>query len=142
MKTQHPDVREIERTWYLLDAEGQILGRLAARIASILRGKDNPSFAPNVDLGDFVVVVNAGKVAVTGNKLSDKEYFTHSGYPGGDRSVKLSEMIQKKPDFVIRHAVAGMLPKNRLGRQMIKKLKVYGGPSHPHSAQNPVTIND
>ncbi len=141
MKTHHPDVREVEKNWYLVDAEGQVLGRLASRIASILRGKDKPCFAPNVDVGDFVVVVNADKVAVTGNKAAVKEYFTHSGYPGGARSVKLSEMLVKKPEYVIQHAVSGMLPKNRLGRQMIKKLKVYRGPAHPHRAQEPVKLN-
>jgi large subunit ribosomal protein L13 len=141
VKTHHPDVKEIDKNWYLVDAEGQVLGRLASRIASILRGKDKPYFAPNVDVGDFVVVVNAEKVAVTGNKAEAKEYFTHSGYPGGAKSVKLSEMLSKKPEHVIRHAVGGMLPKNSLGRQMLKKLKVYSGPSHPHKAQEPAGIN-
>ena len=141
MKTQHPDVKEIDKNWYLIDAEGQVLGRLASRIAAILRGKDKPCFSPSVDVGDFVVVVNAEKIAVTGGKTEDKEYFTHSGYPGGSRSVKLSEMLKKKPAYVIEHAVSGMLPKNRLGRQMVKKLKVYSGPAHPHKAQEPVEIN-
>ncbi len=141
MKTHHPDVREIDRKWHLVDADGQVLGRLASKIASILRGKDKPCFAPNVDAGDFVVVVNAEKIAVTGGKAADKEYFTHSGYPGGARSVNLSEMLSKKPEFVIKHAVSGMLPKNSLGRQMIKKMKVYRGPAHPHKAQEPVELN-
>ncbi len=141
MKTHHPDVKGIDKSWYVIDAEGQVLGRLASRIASILRGKDKPYFAPNVDIGDFVVVVNAEKVALTGGKTESKEYFTHSGYPGGAKSVKLSDMLRRKPEYVIRHAVGGMLPKTRLGRQMLKKLKVYSGPAHPHRAQEPVEIN-
>jgi large subunit ribosomal protein L13 len=141
VKTHHPDVCELEKNWHLIDAEGQVLGRLASRIAVILRGKNKPCFAPNADTGDFVVVINAEKVAVTGNKMDAKEYFTHSGYPGGAKSVKLSEMIKKKPAHVIQHAVSGMLPKNTLGRQMVKKLKVYSGPLHPHAAQAPVKID-
>lgn len=141
MKTHHPDVRKIVKPWYVVNAEGQVLGRLASGIARVLRGKDSPCFAPNVDTGGFVVVVNAEKVAVTGKKAEMKEYFTHSGYPGGARSVKFSEMLSRKPEHVIRHAVGGMLPKNRLGRQMLKKLKVYRGPAHPHAAQQPMELN-
>lgn len=141
MKTHHPDSREIEKNWYIVDAEGQVLGRLACRIASMLRGKDKPFFAPNIDAGDFVVVVNAEKVSVTGNKTEAKEYFSHSGYPDGAKSVKLSEMLSRKPEYVIQHAVAGMLPKSRLGRRMLKKLKVYRGPAHPHGAQQPAELN-
>ncbi len=141
MKTYHPDVAEITKNWYLIDAEGRVLGRLASRIAGLLRGKDKPCFAHNVDVGDFVVVINAEKVVLTGRKTDTKRYFSHSGYPGGARSVSFTEQIGRKPEEVIRLAVAGMLPKNRLGSRMLKKLKVYRGSSHPHAAQNPVEIN-
>ncbi len=141
MKTYHPDAGSIERNWHVIDADGQVLGRLASRAASILRGKHKPCFAPNLDAGDYVVVINAGKIAVTGSKMEDKKYFSHSGYPGGARNVSLADMLEKTPEKVIEHAVKGMLPGNRLGRKMLQKLKVYRGESHPHAAQKPVKIN-
>jgi len=128
---------EVERKWYVIDAEGKVLGRLASEIASILRGKKKPIFTPHVDTGDFVIVINADKVVLTGNKLNQKIHAYHTGYPGGRREVVYSEMIQKRPERVIELAVKGMLPKNRLGRKMIKKLKVYAGAEHPHTAQTP-----
>jgi large subunit ribosomal protein L13 len=137
MKTWTAKPGEIERQWHLVDAEGQTLGRLATRIADTLRGKDKPQFTPHVDTGDFVVVVNAEKVAVTGKKLDDKMYHRHSGYPGGLRSRTLREQLERRPEEVIRKAVKGMLPRNRLGRAQIRKLKIYAGPAHPHTAQAP-----
>jgi len=137
MKTWNAKPGEIERQWRLVDAEGQTLGRLATRIADTLRGKDKPQFTPHVDTGDFVVVVNAEKVAVTGKKLDDKMYHRHSGYPGGLRSRTLREQLDRRPEEVIRKAVKGMLPRNRLGRAQLRKLKIYAGPEHPHTAQAP-----
>jgi large subunit ribosomal protein L13 len=137
MKTWTAKPGEIERQWHLVDAEGQTLGRLATRIADTLRGKDKPQFTPHVDTGDFVVVVNAEKVAVTGKKLDDKMYHRHSGYPGGLHSRTLREQLERRPEEVIRKAVKGMLPRNRLGRAQIRKLKIYAGPEHPHTAQAP-----
>jgi len=137
MKTWTAKPGEIEREWRLVDAEGQTLGRLATRIADTLRGKDKPQFTPHVDTGDFVVVVNAEKVAVTGKKLDDKVYHRHSGYPGGLRSRTLREQLERRPEEVIRKAVKGMLPRNRLGRAQLRKLKIYAGPEHPHTAQAP-----
>jgi len=137
MKTWNAKPGEIEREWHLVDAEGQTLGRLATRIADTLRGKGKPQFTPHVDTGDFVVVVNAEKVAVTGNKLDDKRYYRHSGYPGGLRSRTLREQLERRPEEVIRTAVKGMLPRNRLGRAQLRKLKIYAGPEHPHAAQAP-----
>lgn len=131
---------DIERQWWVVDAKGQTLGRLASRIAPILRGKHKPTFAPNLDVGDFVIVINCEKIAVTGNRLDDKRYYRHSGYPGGIRSLTLREMLDKHPDRAIRFAVRGMLPRNALGRQMLKKLKVYAGEEHPHAAQKPVVL--
>ena len=128
---------QIKRGWYLVDAEGEILGRLASKIASVLRGKDKPIFTPHLDTGEFVVVINAGKVKLTGRKLQEKKYYHHSGYPGGIKSITAKELIQKKPEELIRKAVRGMLPKNRLGRKLLKKLKVYSGHDHPHQAQQP-----
>ncbi|MDQ2983871.1 MAG: 50S ribosomal protein L13 [Actinomycetota bacterium] len=128
---------EIERHWHLVDADGKTLGRLATQIADVLRGKDKPEYTPHVDTGDFVVVVNAEKIAVTGNKLDDKVYHRHSGYPGGLRSRTLREQLERRPTEVIRKAVKGMLPRNRLARQQLLKLKVYAGPEHPHEAQAP-----
>ena len=128
------------RRWYVTDAEGQVLGRLATRIASVLRGKTNPAFTPHVDTGDFVIVVNAAAVRLTGRKLTDKEYIRHSGYPGGLRRARAEEVLRKQPSRVIREAVEGMLPKNRLGRQLATKLKVYAGPEHPHKAQKPAPL--
>ncbi len=137
MKTYNPKKEEIERKWWLVDADGKVLGRLATEIAVLLRGKNKPSFAAHVDTGDFVVVINAEKVRVTGNKLEEKMYYHHSQYPGGLREQTLKEVLAKKPEEVIEHAVRGMIPKNTLGRAVIKKLKVYKGPAHPHEAQNP-----
>ena len=137
MKTWNAKPGEVERRWYLVDAEGKTLGRLATQIADTLRGKRKPQYTPHVDTGDFVVVVNAEKVAVTGKKLDDKRYYRHSGYPGGIRSRTLREELDRRPTEVIRKAVKGMLPRNRLGRAQLTKLKVYAGPEHPHEAQAP-----
>ena len=130
-----PDSRE--RTWLVVDASGKTLGRLATQIADALRGKRKPEYTPHIDTGDFVIVVNAEKVAVTGRKLEQKRYYRHSGYPGGIRSRTLSEMLDRRPEEVIRKAVRGMLPRTRLGRAQFRKLKVYAGPDHPHEAQKP-----
>jgi large subunit ribosomal protein L13 len=127
----------IERKWYVVDAEGETLGRLASRIAPILKGKHKPTYTPHLDCGDFVIVVNAKKVKVTGQKLDQKRYYRHTGYPGGVRSISLRDQLATHPERVLQAAVRGMLPKNRLGRQMIKKLKVYPGDAHPHQAQQP-----
>ncbi len=137
MPTSMPKESEIERKWFVVDAEGQVLGRLAARVATILRGKHKPIFAPYLDVGDHVVVVNAEKVHLTGRKLRDKTYRWHSGYIGGLREVSAEKMLRTHPERVIEWAVQGMLPKNRLGRAMGKKLKVYRGAQHPHQAQRP-----
>jgi large subunit ribosomal protein L13 len=137
MRTYTPKKDEVERKWWLVDAEGKILGRLATRVAVLLRGKNKPQFAAFVDTGDFVVVINAGKISVTGKKLDQKTYYSHSGYPGGLRTETLKELLEKKPEEAIRRAVWGMIPKNKLGRAVYKKLKVYRGPHHPHEAQNP-----
>lgn len=140
MKTYYAKPGEVEREWLLVDATDIPLGRLASEVASILRGKRKPQYTPNVDTGDFVVVVNASKVKLTGNKLADKKKYRHSGYPGGLKETAISEMLAKRPERVVEGAVKGMLPKNTLGRAMGKKLKVYGGPDHPHQAQNPRKI--
>jgi large subunit ribosomal protein L13 len=137
MKTYNAKPGEVERRWYVVDADGQTLGRLATRIADTLRGKGKAEYTPHVDTGDFVVVVNAEKIVVTGNKLDQKRYYRHSGYPGGLRSRTLREQLDRRPTEVIRKAVKGMLPRNRLARQQINKLKVYAGPDHPHEAQAP-----
>ena len=137
MKTYTAKKGEIAREWYLVDADGQTLGRLATRIADTLRGKGKPQYTPHVDTGDFVVVVNAEKIQVTGNKLDQKRYYRHSGYPGGLRSRTLREQLDRRPTEVLRTAVKGMLPKNRLARQQLTKLKIYAGPEHPHEAQAP-----
>jgi len=137
MKTWNAKTHEVERRWYVVDAEGQTLGRLATRIADTLRGKRKPEYTPHVDTGDFVIVVNAEKIAVTGKKREQKVYYRHSGYPGGLRERTLSEELQRRPTEVLRKAVKGMLPRNRLARQQITKLKIYAGPEHPHVAQNP-----
>jgi large subunit ribosomal protein L13 len=137
MKTYSAKPGEITREWYLIDAEGKTLGRLATQIADTLRGKRKPQYTPHVDTGDFVIVVNAEKIHVTGNKLDQKRYYRHSGYPGGLRSRTLREQLDRRPTEVLRVAVKGMLPKNRLARQQITKLKIYAGPEHPHEAQNP-----
>jgi large subunit ribosomal protein L13 len=137
MKTWNAKPNELERRWYVVDAEGQTLGRLATRIADTLRGKRKPQFTPHVDTGDFVIVVNAEKVTATGKKLQQKRYYRHSGYPGGLRSRTLAEQLERRPTEVLRAAVKGMLPRNRLARQQISKLKIYAGPEHPHEAQRP-----
>ena len=126
-----------ERNWFVVDANGKTLGRLATQIADALRGKRKPTYTPHIDTGDFVVVVNAEKIRVTGDKLAAKRYYRHSGYPGGLRSRTLGEMLERRPEEVIRRAVRGMLPRNRLGRKQLTKLKVYAGPDHPHAAQKP-----
>jgi large subunit ribosomal protein L13 len=131
---------DIRREWYVVDAQGKILGRLASEIAKILRGKHKPIYVPHLDCGDYVIVVNAEKVRVTGKKLDQKFYYRHSGYPGGLKSINLRDQLQKHPTRVLEAAVRGMLPKNRLGRAMIKKLKVYAGDSHPHQAQQPKAL--
>jgi large subunit ribosomal protein L13 len=141
MKTYSAKPGEVAREWYLVDAEGQTLGRLATQIADTLRGKRKPQFTPHVDTGDFVIVVNADKIAVTGNKLDQKMYHRHSGYPGGLKSRTLREQLDRRPTEVIRKAVRGMLPKNKLARRQIVKLKVYAGPQHPHESQNPKPLN-
>lgn len=132
---------EIERKWYLVDASGKTLGRLATRIASYLRGKHKPQFTPHVDTGDFIVVINAEKVRLTGKKLDQKVYYHHTGYPGGIKAETARKKLQNSPEKVIKSAVWGMLPKNRLGRQLIKKLKIYRGAEHPHQAQKPESID-
>jgi large subunit ribosomal protein L13 len=137
MKTYMATPETRQRDWYVVDAEGKTLGRLATQIADALRGKRKPEYTPHCDTGDFVVVVNAAKVRVTGNKLNDKLYHRHSGYPGGLRSRTLAEMLDRRPEEVVRMAVKGMLPRNRLARQQLTKLKVYAGPEHPHDAQQP-----
>ena len=140
MKTYYAKPGEVTREWLLVDAEGQTLGRLASEVAQILRGKNKPTYTPHTDVGDFVIVINAEKVKVTGAKETDKVYYRHSGYPGGLKSETFAEAIAKHPERVIEHAVKGMLPKNRLAARQIRKLKVYAGPEHPHAAQNPRTI--
>jgi large subunit ribosomal protein L13 len=140
MKTYSAKPKEIEQHWYLVDAEGQTLGRLATRIADTLRGKRKPEYTPHIDTGDFVVVVNAEKVSVTGKKREDKIYYRHSGYPGGLRERTFAEEIERRPTEVLRKAVKGMLPRNRLARRQLTKLKIYVGPEHPHEAQNPTPM--
>jgi large subunit ribosomal protein L13 len=137
MKTYAVRASEIERGWWLVDATDQTLGRLATRIATLLEGKHKPTYSPHLDSGDHVVVVNAGKIRVTGNKLIQKRYYRHSGYPGGLKEESLQTLLARKPELVIERAVKGMLPQNRLGRAMFRKLKVYAGPHHPHQAQQP-----
>jgi large subunit ribosomal protein L13 len=138
VSTYSPKPGDITRAWHVIDATDIVLGRLATHAATLLRGKHKPTYAPHMDTGDFVVIVNAEKIAVSGNKRTDKFVYRHSGYPGGLRARSVGEMIEKHPDRLIEKAVKGMLPKNRLGRAMGKKLKVYAGPSHPHGAQKPV----
>ncbi len=140
MKTFSAKPAEVKRDWYLIDATGKTLGRLATEVARRLRGKHKPEYTPHVDTGDYIVIVNAEKVRVTGNKTQDKMYYRHSGYPGGMKSASFEKMIQKAPERVIEIAVKGMLPKNPLGRAMYRKLKVYAGPDHSHAAQQPQTL--
>jgi large subunit ribosomal protein L13 len=137
VRTYSPKPAEITRQWHVIDATDVVLGRLAAQTAQLLRGKHKPIFAPHVDTGDFVIIVNAGKIALTGNKRAQKVAYRHSGYPGGLKQVGYEELLTRRPDQAVEHAVKGMLPHNRLGRQLIKKLKVYAGPEHPHAAQQP-----
>ena len=137
MKTYVATPATAERNWYVVDASGRTLGRLATQVADALRGKRKPEYTPHVDTGDFVIVVNAEKIAVTGDKLAQKRYYRHSGYPGGLRSRTLREMLERRPEEVVRKAVKGMLPRNRLSRQQLRKLKVYAGAEHPHEAQKP-----
>ena len=137
MKSYIAKPAEVERKWYVIDAEDKTLGKIASEVASILRGKKKPIYTPHVDTGDYVIVINAEKVRVTGKKEEQKIYKSHSGYPGGLKEPTLRELRAKKPEEIIRHAVKGMMPKGKLGRQMFKKLKVYAGPEHPHTAQNP-----
>ncbi len=140
VKTYTPKANEIEHAWWIVDAEGETLGRLASKIAPILRGKHKPSFAPNLDVGDFVVVINCDKIVVTGNKLDEKMYYRHSGYPGGLTETVLRDNLRRFPDRPLREAVKGMLPKNALGRKMMSKLKIYAGSEHPHAAQKPSVL--
>lgn len=140
MKTYSANMNDRDRRWYVVDAEGKTLGRLSTQIADVLRGKRKPTYTPHVDTGDFVVVINAEKVSVTGNKRTEKLYHRHSGYPGGLRTRTFEEMIERKPEDVIRLAVKGMLPRNRLSRRQITKLKIYAGPEHPHAAQSPEVL--
>ena len=140
MKTFVPKLKDITRDWHVVDAEGRVLGRLASRIASILMGKEKPTYADFLDCGDFVIVVNAEKVRLTGKKLSDKLYYRHSGYPGGLKQMTAAEVLEKHPERLIRSAVKGMLPRNKLGRKMLSKLKIYAGGDHPHQAQQPRTL--
>jgi len=141
MKTLVAKKEDVTRDWYLVDAENLVLGRMATQIANVLRGKNKPTFTPSVDTGDFVIVVNADKIALTGNKLSDKMYYSHSGYPGGIKSINAGKLQVKKPGEIIKHAVKGMLPKNKLASHMLKKLKIYSGPVHPHKAQQPKPLS-
>jgi large subunit ribosomal protein L13 len=140
MKTYSPKAGEIERAWYVVDAEGAVLGRLASEVAQILRGKHKPTWAPHLDTGDHVIVVNASGVRLTGEKDQKKVYYSHSGYPGGLSEVEYERMARERPERVVERAIRGMLPKNRLGRQMLRKLSVYRGPDHPHEAQKPVVL--
>lgn len=140
MKSYMATAEGVERKWYVVDAEGQTLGRLASNVATVLRGKNKPTFTPHIDTGDYVIIINAEKIKVTGKKLDQKVYFSHSDYPGGVRETSLRDMIAKKPVDVVEIAVKGMLPKGPLGRSMMNKLHVYAGPEHPHKAQNPETL--
>lgn len=141
MKSFMASPSTVERKWYVVDAEGKTLGRLASEVANVLRAKNKPTYTPHIDTGDYVIVVNAEKIQVTGKKLDQKIYYHHSEYVGGMKEATLREMMQKKPEFVITHAVKGMLPKGPLGRQMLKKLHVYAGPEHNHAAQKPETLD-
>jgi large subunit ribosomal protein L13 len=141
MKTEVAKKETVVHDWFLVDAENLVLGRLATQIANVLRGKHKPLYTPSVDTGDFVVVVNADKIALTGNKLADKVYYSHTGFPGGLKEINAARLMVKKPEELIRKAVKGMLPKNKLSRHMIKKLKIYAGSAHPHDAQQPKQLS-
>lgn len=132
---------DIAKKWYLVDAENQVLGRLAARVAKILQGKHKPEYTPNMDLGDYIIILNAAKVRVTGNKAKDKQYYKHTGYPGGIKAINFAKLIAKKPEMIFEKAIKGMLPKGPLGRQMLSKLKIYAGEAHPHAAQQPEILD-
>ena len=140
-KTRSAKHEEVDRKWYIIDAEGEIVGRLCSRIAHVLRGKHKPSYTPHVDCGDYVIVINAEKVRFSGQKMDQKEYVRYTGYPGGQRKASPRELLVKKPEAIIENAVKGMLPKNRLGRQMFQKLFIYAGEEHPHAAQKPEAFN-
>ena len=140
MKTSVAKAKEVTRDWYLVDAENQVLGRIATTIANVLRGKNKPTFTPSVDTGDFIIVINAEKIALTGNKRADKTYYSHSGFPGGIKAISAEKLLDKKPEQLIKKAVKGMLPKNKLAYHMLSKLKIYSGASHPHEAQQPKTL--
>lgn len=139
--TWSPKASEIQRNWLVVDVDGRVLGRVATQIASLLRGKHKPTFAPHMDMGDFVVVLNAEKIVVTGRKAEQKVYYRHTGYPGGLRETPYKVMLQKHPERILKFAIKGMLPKNRLGRRLLKKLHIYSGTKHPHVAQQPQTVN-
>ena len=139
--TYHAKPGEVERNWIVFDAENQILGRLCSRIATVLRGKHKPQYTPHIDVGDFVIVINAEKVKLTGLKRQKKTYFSHSGYPGGEKYVPLERLLAKHPERIVEKAVKGMIPRTRLGRKQLKKLHVYAGPDHPHEAQQPATAS-
>jgi len=139
--TQVAKKEDVTRDWYLVDVDNKVLGRVATEIANVLRGKNKPTFTPSVDTGDFVIVVNAEKIALTGKKLSDKTYYSHSSFPGGLKEITAGKLIEKKPEELLKKAVKGMLPKNKLARHMLKKLKIYAGATHPHSAQQPKNLN-
>lgn len=140
MKTEVAKLENVKRDWYVVDAQDAVLGRLSTKIASVLRGKNKPIFTPSVDTGDFVIVINAEKIALTGRKLADKIYYNHSGFVGGLKEITAGELLQKKPTDLIKRAVKGMLPKNKLARHMLKKLKIYAGANHPHDAQQPKNL--
>ena len=140
MKTYQATKEELDPKWYLVNAEGKVLGRLSAELEKILKGKNKPTYTPHLDTGDFVVVVNAGKVTLTGKKMKDKIYYHHTGHPGGIKEINAEKLLEKKPTEMIRVAVKGMLPKTSLGRQMLRKLKIYAGPNHPHEAQKPIFL--
>lgn len=142
MRTYSPRPADVQRTWYVVDAEGEVLGRLASRVAHVLRGKHKPTYAPHMDMGDHVIVVNAGGVRLTGNKAAGKLAYRHSGFPGGLKSVPFARLLAESPERLVERAVRGMLPKNTIGRDMAKKLKVYAGPTHPHAAQAPTPLPD
>ena len=140
MKTFSAKKEDIKPKWHMIDANGEILGRLAVTVAKVIRGKHKPTFTPHVDTGDFVIIINAHKVRLTGNKMKNKTYYRHTGYPGGIRSISAEKLLQKKPEEVLRKAIRGMLPKNSLGRHILKKAKIYASADHPHSAQQPVEL--
>jgi large subunit ribosomal protein L13 len=139
--TQVAKKEDVTRDWYLVDVDNKVLGRVATQIANVLRGKNKPTFTPSVDTGDFVIVVNAEKIALTGKKFADKTYYSHSSFPGGLKEISAAKLIEKKPEELLKKAVKGMLPKNKLARHMLKKLKIYSGADHPHSAQQPKNLN-